>query len=70
MQMFKCSKQTKDTGWLNGYKNKSHIYAEHKRLTSDLQTPTECERMEKGIPNKRKLKESWSSNLHIKQNGL
>ena len=24
--------------WLNGYKNKTHIYAAYKRLTSDLET--------------------------------
>ena len=27
---------TKDTDWLNGYKNKTHIYAIYKKLTSDL----------------------------------
>ena len=30
--------QPKDTGWLNGYKNKSHIYAVYKKPTSDLKT--------------------------------
>ena len=30
--------QSKDTEWLNGYKNKTHIYAAYKRLTSDLKT--------------------------------
>ena len=29
--------QPKDTDGLNGYKNKTHIYAAHKRPTSDLQ---------------------------------
>ena len=28
----------KDTGWLNGYKNKTHIYAVYKRPTSDLES--------------------------------
>ena len=28
--------QPKDTDWLNGYKNKTHTYAAHKRPTSDL----------------------------------
>ena len=28
--------QPKDTDGLNGYKNKTHIYAAHKRPTSDL----------------------------------
>ena len=30
----------KDTGLLNGYKNKTHIYAVYKRPTSDLGTHT------------------------------
>ena len=31
----------KDTEWLNEYKNKTHIYAAYKRLTSDLKTHTD-----------------------------
>ena len=31
----------KDTGWLNGYKNKTHTYAVYKRPTSDLGTHTD-----------------------------
>ena len=31
----------KDTDWLNGYKNKTHIYAVYKRATSDLETHTD-----------------------------
>ena len=27
--------QSKDTDWLNGYKNKTHIYAVNKRFTSN-----------------------------------
>ena len=30
--------QPKDTDWLNGYKNKTHMYAVYKTLTSDLKT--------------------------------
>ena len=33
--------QSKDTDWLNGYKNKIHIYAVYKRPTSDLGTHTD-----------------------------
>ena len=40
--------QSKDTDWLNGYKNKTHIYAVYKRPTLALKT--ESERMEKDIP--------------------
>ena len=28
----------KDTDWLVGYKNKTHIYAVYRKLTSDLKT--------------------------------
>ena len=28
--------QPKDTDWLNGYKNKTHLYAVYKKPTSDL----------------------------------
>ena len=31
---------TKDTDWLNGYKNKTYIYAVYKKPTSDLKTHT------------------------------
>ena len=31
-------RQPKDTGWLNGYKNKTHIYAVCKKPISDLKT--------------------------------
>ena len=30
--------QPKDTDWLNGYKNKPHIYVVYKKPTSDLKT--------------------------------
>ena len=33
--------QPKDTDWLNGYKNKTHIYAVYKRPTSDIGTHTD-----------------------------
>ena len=63
--------QTKDIDWLNGYKNKTHIYAVYKRPTSDLETQqTESKGMEKDSPCKWKSKESWSSNSHIRQNRL
>ena len=32
---------TKDTYWLNGYKNKTHMYAVYKEATSDLKIYTE-----------------------------
>ena len=28
--------QPKDTDWVNGYKNKTHLYAVYKKPTSDL----------------------------------
>ena len=30
--------QPKDTDWLNGYKNKTHIYVVNKKPVSDLKT--------------------------------
>ena len=30
--------QPKDTDWLNGYKNMTHIYVVYKKPTSDLKT--------------------------------
>ena len=30
--------QPNDTDWLNGYENKTHIYAVYKKPTSDLKT--------------------------------
>ena len=33
--------QSKDTNWLNGYKNKPHIYAAYKKFTSGLETHTD-----------------------------
>ena len=50
----------KDTDWLNGYKNKTHIYDVYKKLTSNLKTHTDC-KLEDGkiysmqIGSKRKL---------------
>ena len=60
--------QPKDTAWLNGYKNNTHIYAVYKKPTSDLNI--ESERVEKYIPCKWVAKESWNSNTHIRQNRL
>ena len=34
--------QPKDTDWLNGYKNKTHIYAVYKKPTSDFKTHIDC----------------------------
>ena len=51
--------QPKDIDWLNGYKNKTHIYAVYKRPTSDLGTHTDwSEGMEKDTPCKWKSKKA------------
>ena len=60
--------QPKDTlaEWIQ--KQDPYIYAVYKKPTSDLKTlQTESERIEKYIPCKWEAKESWSSNLHIRQ---
>ena len=51
--------QPKDTGWLNGYKNKTHIYVVYKRPTSDLGKHTDWKWADgKNIPCKWKLKKA------------
>ena len=58
---------TKDIDWLNGYKNKAHIYAVYKtpfQTYGDIQT--ESEGMENDIRCKWKSEESCSSNSHIR----
>ena len=43
--------QAKDTDWLNGYKNKAHIYAVYKKPTSNLRNiQTESERIKRYSP--------------------
>ena len=52
--------QPKATDWLNGSKNKTHIYAVYKRPTSDLRTHTQNKSngMRKDNTRKWKSKES------------
>ena len=61
--------QPKDTDWLNGYKNKTHLHSVYMKPTSDQRHIwTECERKEKCIPYKWKVREMWNSYSHIRQN--
>ena len=60
--------QPKDTDWLNGYKNKSHIYAVYKKPTPDQRNNRLKVRRWKNLSCKWEAKESWSSNPHIRQN--
>ena len=62
--------QLKDTDWLNGYKNKTHIYICYLQETHFRSQDTYRlkVRMEKYIPRKWEAKESWNSNPHIRQN--
>ena len=53
--------QPKDIDWLNGYKNKTCIYAVDKRPTSDLGTHTDWK-----CPLKWKSKENQGSNIYIR----
>ena len=34
--------QTKDTGWLKGFKNKTNVYPAYKRPTSGIGTHMDC----------------------------
>ena len=51
--------QPKDTDWLNGYKNKTHMHAVYKRPTSDLPTTRDTCRL--------KVKE-WKKIFHANGN--
>ena len=59
--------QPKDKDWLNGYKNKTIIYAVYRDPPQNKgHIQTESEGLEKDISHKWKPKESRSSNIHIK----
>ena len=61
--------QTKDIDSLNGYKNKNiYMLSTTDPLQAQGHIETESEWMGKDIPCKRKSKENWSSNSHIRQN--
>ena len=56
--------QPKDTGLLNGYKNKTYIYAVYKRLTSEVKTNKDkVRRWKKDISCKWKQQENWVATL-------
>ena len=60
--------QPKDTDWLKGYNNKTHVYAVHKIPTSDLQTHADWkEKNGKYTPCEWKPKESEIGNLYFRQ---
>ena len=64
--------QAKDTEWLNGYGNKTHINAAYKRPTSDLRIRTNWksgneERYSTQMGIKKKKKKTGSSNINIRQ---
>ena len=62
--------QPKDTDWLNGYKIKPlYILYTRNPFQAQKHMQMESERMEKYIPCKWEAKESWSSNIHNRQNG-
>ena len=60
--------QPKDKDWLNGYKNKTHMYTAYKRTTSDLGTHTDWKWGVVKTFSMQIGKESWSSNTYIRQN--
>ena len=62
--------QPKDTRYLNGYKNKTYIYAVCKRLTSDLETHTNWKREDEkrySMQMKIKRKPDWQFLYQKKQ---
>ena len=60
--------QSKDTDWLDGHKNKTHVYAVYKKPTSDLKTHIDCKWEDGKLYSMQMGSESWSSNPHIRQN--
>ena len=61
--------QSKDTEWLNRYKNKSHLYATYKRLTLELETRRlKLRRWEKILlPNAKEKKTGIATHTRKKQ---
>ena len=66
----KCSKQKTQTSWMDTKTRPIYMMFTWNPLLNEGHTQTESEGMEKDIPCKRKSKESWSSNSHIRQNRL
>ena len=61
--------QPKDTDWLNGYRNKTHVYAVYKKPTSDLKTYRLNVKGWKNISHANgKEKKAGITNPHTKQN--
>ena len=61
--------QPKDADWLNGYKNMTHVYAIYKKPSLDLKTHIDWKWEDEKIYSMQwEVKESWSSNPHIRQN--
>ena len=54
--------QTKDTDWSNEYKNKTHIYADYKRVTYILKV-----KEWKKVFHSNGNQEHWSSNTYIEK---
>ena len=57
--------QPKDKDWLNGYKNKTPIYATRDPLQNKGHIQTKSEGLEKNIPCKRRSKESKIGRAHV-----
>ena len=66
----KCSNQKKQTGWLVTKTSFIYMLPTRDLLQAQGHIQTESEGMEEGIPCKWESEESWSSNTHIRQNGL
>lgn len=62
--------QSKDIGWLNEYKNNTHIYIVYKTLTSDLK-PHAGRKWRDGKRHSMQMEiQRWGSNIYIRQNTL
>ena len=59
--------QPKDKDWLNGYKNKTPIYAVYKRPTSKQEAQTKSEGLEKNISCKWNQKKAGVAILNLRK---
>lgn len=60
--------QSKDIGWITRWKNKTHLNASHKRLTSELKTHTNWNWKDgKRYSMQIEWQESAGSNIHTRQ---
>jgi len=66
----KCTNQKTYTGWVDSKTRPIYMLSIEDPPQTWGHLQTEGKRMGEGIPHRWKSKESWSTNTHIRQNGL